>query len=88
MNDPNDPDYRKLVWQDLQMTVDPDLLPHPPRDADQQAWEKFTAQKEAAISAAIERRRIGMIQRANIHRMRTGSSEPLVDPFGSTDGAA
>jgi hypothetical protein len=78
-NDPRDPDYRKRVWQGLQIQVDPELLPHPPRDADQQAWNRFEAQKEAAISAEIERRRIGEIQRANIHRLRVG--EPLVDPF-------
>jgi hypothetical protein len=84
-NDPNDPDYRKLIWQELQMWTPPELLPHPPRDADQQAWDRFVARKEEGISAEIERRRIRMIQRANIHRMRVG--EPVIDPF-KTDGAA
>ena len=70
LNDPNDEDYRQLVWQEIQWHH-PEAIPH-------KDFHDFDGWKRRAVDAEIERRRIGMIQRENPGRMRRG--EPLIDP--------
>jgi hypothetical protein len=95
-NDPDDTEYRKLVWQDLIGEVLKGELPlaglmlpipsdvpmesllAPEQDAPEILSPEFRARKEKLISAEIERRRIGMIQRENRGRALRG--EPLIEP--------
>jgi hypothetical protein len=56
-NDPNDPEYRKLVWNELRFQFDPDLLPRLKR-SDGNPNPKFEEQKKMVVDAEIERRRI------------------------------
>jgi hypothetical protein len=75
MNDPNDPDYRELIWQEFQ-AWHPHLMPSTKYLDDHPEWW------DVVIDAEIERRRIGMIQRENHGRMYRG--EPLIEPQGAS----